>query len=85
MSSILRELAITYAFFQFGMLETCTSGFIDEFPKYLRNHRTLFTAGVCVFQCVLGIPFVTQVSHKKQPMIEYFVRLMQYFKGIKIV
>lgn len=45
---------------QFGMLETCTSGFIDEFPKYLRNHRTLFTAGVCVFQCVLGIPFVTQ-------------------------
>lgn len=45
---------------QFGMLETCTSGFIDEFPKYLRSHRTLFTAIFCAIQFVVGIPFITQ-------------------------
>lgn len=45
---------------QFGMLETCTSGFIDEFPKYLRSHRTLFTAIFCAFQFMVGIPFITQ-------------------------
>jgi len=46
---------------QFGMLETCTSGFVDEFPRLLRKRKTLFTAGVCLVQFIIGIPLVTQV------------------------
>ena len=48
--------------FQFGMFETMTSGFVDEFPKYLKGRKTLFTGVMCFLQFLLGIPIVTQVG-----------------------
>jgi solute carrier family 6 amino acid transporter-like protein 5/7/9/14 len=45
---------------QFGMMETCTSGFTDEFPKLLRHRRLLFTAFYALLQFVIGLPLVMQ-------------------------
>ncbi|RUS72413.1 hypothetical protein EGW08_019831, partial [Elysia chlorotica] len=33
---------------QFGMFETMTSAFVDEYPKLLRKHKLAFTAFMCV-------------------------------------
>ena len=48
--------------FQFGMFETMTSSFVDEFPQYLKGKKTLFTATMCVLEFLIGIPIVTQVK-----------------------
>ncbi|CAL1546239.1 unnamed protein product [Lymnaea stagnalis] len=45
---------------QFGMFETMTSAFIDEYPRTLRMHKTSFTAFVCLVEFLLGIPMVCQ-------------------------
>lgn len=45
---------------QFGMFETMTSAFMDEFPELLRKKKVLFTAVVCFIEFLLGIPFVTE-------------------------
>ncbi|XP_041356847.1 sodium- and chloride-dependent glycine transporter 1-like [Gigantopelta aegis] len=45
---------------QFGMFETMTSAFIDEFPELLRDRKVLFTAVMCFVEFLLGIPFITQ-------------------------
>ncbi|XP_076446150.1 sodium-dependent proline transporter-like isoform X2 [Babylonia areolata] len=45
---------------QFGMFETMTSAFIDEFPHLLKNKKVLFTAIMCFIEFVLGIPCVFQ-------------------------
>jgi len=47
---------------QFGMFETMTSGFVDEFPKFLKGRKMQFTALMCFAEFLLGIPIVTQVS-----------------------
>ena len=47
---------------QFGMFETMTSAFIDEFPHLLRNKKLLFTGFMCFIEFVLGIPCVFQVN-----------------------
>ena len=48
---------------QFGMFETMTSGFVDEFPKYLKTRKTLFTGFMCLLSFLLGVPIVTQVIY----------------------
>ncbi|XP_029653870.1 sodium- and chloride-dependent glycine transporter 1 [Octopus sinensis] len=45
---------------QFGMFETMTSAFIDEFPELLAKRKVLFTAAICFVEFLCGIPFVTQ-------------------------
>nr|XP_022326232.1 sodium- and chloride-dependent glycine transporter 1-like isoform X1 [Crassostrea virginica] len=45
---------------QFGMFETMTSAFVDEFPELLKNRKVLFTAFFCFIEFLLGIPCVTQ-------------------------
>ncbi|XP_012934684.1 sodium- and chloride-dependent glycine transporter 1 [Aplysia californica] len=45
---------------QFGMFETMTSAFIDEYPQLLRKKKILFTAFMCFIEFVLGIPIVFQ-------------------------
>ncbi|XP_013385449.1 sodium- and chloride-dependent glycine transporter 1 [Lingula anatina] len=45
---------------QFGMFETMTSAFLDEFPKLLRKRKMLFTAVMCVVEFLIGIPLVMQ-------------------------
>ncbi|KAL8617159.1 hypothetical protein ACOMHN_014329 [Nucella lapillus] len=45
---------------QFGMFETMTSAFIDEFPHLLKNKKVLFTAIMCFIEFLLGIPCIFQ-------------------------
>ncbi|XP_069130315.1 sodium- and chloride-dependent glycine transporter 1-like [Argopecten irradians] len=45
---------------QFGMFETMSSAFIDEFPELLKNKKALFTAFMCFLEFLLGIPCVMQ-------------------------
>ncbi|KAK6173295.1 hypothetical protein SNE40_016772 [Patella caerulea] len=45
---------------QFGMFETMTSAFVDEFPQFLRNKKLIFTVGMCLVEFVLGIPCIMQ-------------------------
>ncbi|XP_078487245.1 sodium-dependent proline transporter [Ciona intestinalis] len=45
---------------QFAMVETVITGFMDEFPKLLRPHKTAFTAGTCIVCFLLGILLVTE-------------------------
>ena len=45
---------------QFGCFETMISAFVDEYPKYLKNRKMLFTAGVCVVEFFLGIPCIME-------------------------
>lgn len=52
-----------FTFVQFGMFETMTSAFMDEFPELLRKKKVLFTAVVCFIEFLLGIPFITQVRN----------------------
>ncbi|OWF47646.1 Sodium- and chloride-dependent glycine transporter 2 [Mizuhopecten yessoensis] len=45
---------------QFGMFETMTSAFVDEFPDLLKNRKALFTAFMCFIEFLLGVPCVMQ-------------------------
>ncbi|XP_033106887.1 sodium- and chloride-dependent glycine transporter 1-like isoform X2 [Anneissia japonica] len=45
---------------QFGMSETFICGIVDEFPKYLRPHKSLFALAVCVVCFFLGLPLCMQ-------------------------
>ncbi|KAG1670924.1 Sodium- and chloride-dependent GABA transporter 2 [Nymphon striatum] len=45
---------------EFCCVEALITGLVDEFPQYLRPRRKLFTALVCVFMFILGIPMVSQ-------------------------
>nr|XP_022326231.1 sodium- and chloride-dependent glycine transporter 1-like [Crassostrea virginica] len=45
---------------QFGMFETMTSAFVDEFPGLLKNRKMLFTALFCFIEFLLGIPCIMQ-------------------------
>ncbi|XP_013384850.1 sodium- and chloride-dependent glycine transporter 1 isoform X2 [Lingula anatina] len=45
---------------QFGMFETMTSAFVDEYPHFLRKRKTLFIAATCFVQFLLGIVIVTK-------------------------
>ena len=38
-----------------------TSSFVDQFPKYLRKHKVIFTGVVCIVMVLMGIPLTTRV------------------------
>ncbi|NWI84292.1 SC6A5 protein, partial [Pheucticus melanocephalus] len=45
----------------FATIETIVTSVSDEFPKYLRTHKALFTLGCCVSFFIMGFPMITQV------------------------
>lgn len=47
--------------FQFATIETIVTSVSDEFPKYLRKHKPLFTLVCCVSFFILGFPMITEV------------------------
>ena len=49
------------ASFQFATIETIVTSISDEFPKYLRTHKPVFTLGCCVCFFIMGFPMITQV------------------------
>lgn len=49
---------------QFATIETIVTSVSDEFPKYLRKHKPLFTLVCCVSFFILGFPMITEVQHQ---------------------
>lgn len=47
---------------QFATIETIVTSISDEFPKYLRTHKPVFTLGCCICFFIMGFPMITQVS-----------------------
>eukprot|EP00794_Sanderia_malayensis_P014104 gene14104-15577_t len=45
---------------QFGTMECVVTNLADEYPKYLRKHKSLFILGVCLFCYIVAIPMVFQ-------------------------
>lgn len=45
---------------QFCILESLIVGLVDNWPKYLRPNRLLFSAVMVLFMLVLGIPMITE-------------------------
>uniref|UniRef100_A0A8C5SHH1 Solute carrier family 6 member 5 n=2 Tax=Sauria TaxID=32561 RepID=A0A8C5SHH1_LATLA len=46
----------------FATIETIVTSVSDEFPKYLRTHKPLFTLGCCISFFIMGFPMITQVN-----------------------
>nr|XP_020638537.1 sodium- and chloride-dependent glycine transporter 2 [Pogona vitticeps] len=44
----------------FATIETIVTSVADEFPKYLRTHKPLFTLGCCASFFIMGFPMITQ-------------------------
>ncbi|ELK37574.1 Sodium- and chloride-dependent glycine transporter 2 [Myotis davidii] len=44
----------------FATIETIVTSISDEFPKYLRTHKPVFTLGCCICFFVMGFPMITQ-------------------------
>lgn len=49
---------------QFATIETIVTSVSDEFPKYLRKHKALFTLACCISFFILGFPMITEVWRK---------------------
>lgn len=59
---------------QFGMFETMTSSFIDEFPRLLRKRKLPFTAAMCLVEFLIALPLVTRGG-------VYFFTIMDWYCG----
>lgn len=57
---------------QFGMFETLTSAFIDEFPNFLRPKKVLFIGILCAFECLIGISMVTHGGMYVLHLIDWY-------------
>ena len=53
--------AFVLVLLQFATIETIVTSISDEFPKYLRTHKPVFTLGCCVCFFIMGFPMITQV------------------------
>lgn len=53
--------AFALVLFQFATIETIVTSISDEFPKYLRTHKPVFTLGCCICFFIMGFPMITQV------------------------
>ena len=45
---------------QFCILESLIVGLVDNWPKYLRPRRLMFTTFMVILMLILGIPMITQ-------------------------
>lgn len=53
--------AFVLVLLQFATIETIVTSISDEFPKYLRTHKPVFTLGCCICFFIMGFPMITQV------------------------
>ncbi|XP_046579198.1 sodium- and chloride-dependent glycine transporter 2-like [Haliotis rubra] len=44
----------------FGILETVIAAIIETYPKFLQHRRVYVTAGVCLFNFLISIPYATE-------------------------
>ncbi|KAI0215060.1 Sodium- and chloride-dependent glycine transporter 2 [Lamellibrachia satsuma] len=59
---------------QFGMFETMTSAFTDEFPHLFKKRKLLLTAGLCTLEFLLGIPCTMNGGI-------YFLQIMDWYSS----
>ncbi|KAK2183053.1 hypothetical protein NP493_325g02062 [Ridgeia piscesae] len=59
---------------QFGMFETMTSAFTDEFPHLFKKRKLLLTAGLCTMEFILGIPCTMNGGI-------YFLQIMDWYSS----
>lgn len=63
------SLAFFSTSFQFATIETIVTSVSDEFPKYLRKHKPLFTLVCCASFFILGFPMITEVDQEHKTHI----------------
>lgn len=55
----------------------------DEFPKYLRKHKALFTLACCISFFILGFPMITEVWRKHTSTFSLREMFLQLSEGMK--
>ncbi|KAM9366310.1 sodium- and chloride-dependent glycine transporter 2 isoform 2-T2 [Symphorus nematophorus] len=56
----------------FATIETIVTSVSDEFPKYLRKHKPLFTLVCCVSFFILGFPMITESGMYMLQLVDTF-------------
>ncbi|GAA6218978.1 sodium- and chloride-dependent glycine transporter 2 isoform X1 [Lates japonicus] len=56
----------------FATIETIVTSVSDEFPKYLRKHKPLFTLVCCVSFFILGFPMITENGMYMLQLVDTF-------------
>uniref|UniRef100_A0A3Q1JKP2 Transporter n=1 Tax=Anabas testudineus TaxID=64144 RepID=A0A3Q1JKP2_ANATE len=56
----------------FATIETIVTSVSDEFPKYLRKHKPLFTLVCCVAFFILGFPMITENGMYMLQLVDTF-------------
>uniref|UniRef100_A0A8C1WTC7 Transporter n=1 Tax=Cyprinus carpio TaxID=7962 RepID=A0A8C1WTC7_CYPCA len=56
----------------FATIETIVTSVSDEFPKYLRKHKPLFTLVCCLSFFVLGFPMITESGMYMLQLVDTF-------------
>ncbi|XP_071088903.1 sodium- and chloride-dependent glycine transporter 2-like [Haliotis cracherodii] len=57
---------------QFTQVQTVVSGISDIFPRFLRHHKTAFTAFCCLICFLLGLPMVTKGGIYMLTLIDWY-------------
>ncbi|XP_063415192.1 sodium- and chloride-dependent glycine transporter 2-like isoform X2 [Mytilus trossulus] len=61
---------------QFGTIETMHSALVDEYPKLLRNRKTLFMSAICCVGFLSGIPYVMNGGIYILQTVDWYVGLI---------
>ncbi|XP_023674928.1 sodium- and chloride-dependent glycine transporter 2 isoform X1 [Paramormyrops kingsleyae] len=56
----------------FATIETIVTSVSDEFPKYLRKHKTFFTLACCLSFFLLGFPMITESGMYMLQLVDTF-------------
>ncbi|TKS69499.1 Sodium- and chloride-dependent glycine transporter 2 [Collichthys lucidus] len=56
----------------FATIETIVTSVSDEFPKYLRKHKPLFTLVCCISFFILGFPMITESGMFMLQLVDTF-------------
>ncbi|CAC5362095.1 Sodium- and chloride-dependent neutral and basic amino acid transporter B(0+),Sodium- and chloride-dependent taurine transporter,Sodium-dependent noradrenaline transporter,Sodium-dependent proline transporter,Sodium-and chloride-dependent glycine transporter 1,Sodium-dependent neutral amino acid transporter SLC6A17,Sodium- and chloride-dependent GABA transporter 3,Sodium- and chloride-dependent betaine transporter,Sodium-dependent dopamine transporter,Sodium-and chloride-dependent GABA transporter 1,Sodium len=61
---------------QFGTIETMHSALVDEYPKLLRNRKTLFMGAICCVGFLSGMPYVMNGGIYILQTVDWYVGLI---------